>query len=118
MIAMTFSAVHVRLTLIASASRVCSSTMLQSFRRRRSAVSSNWKSTAHTSFALLARKRAACHCLDASACESSQAAAGPPGARFAWCACDYRPAVPEQDRVRRLPSPPRVLPGDLAQPAR
>ena len=43
----------------ASASRVNSSTMLRSLMRRRSAVSSNWKSRAHTSLGRWARSRAA-----------------------------------------------------------
>ena len=53
----TSSAVQDRPTRIARASRVYSSTMLQSLILRRSDVSSNWKSTAHTSFALVALRR-------------------------------------------------------------
>ena len=44
---------------IASASRVCSSTMLSSFRTRPSAVWSNWKSSAQTWFGRSARSRTA-----------------------------------------------------------
>ena len=44
---------------IASASRVCSSTTLSSFRTRPSAVWSNWKSSAQTWFGRSARSLAA-----------------------------------------------------------
>ena len=48
-----------RAAWMARASRVNSSTMLSSLTRRRSAVSSNWKSRAHTSLGRWARSRAA-----------------------------------------------------------
>ena len=53
MMATTSSAVQDRPTSMASASRVNSSTMLHSFSLLRSAVSSNWKSMAHTWFGSL-----------------------------------------------------------------
>ena len=49
------SAVMLLAATIASASRVCSSTMLSSFRTRPSAVWSNWKSSAQTWFGRSAR---------------------------------------------------------------
>ena len=53
------SAVMLLVATIASASRVCSSTMLSSFRTRPSAVWSNWKSSAQTWFGRSARSLAA-----------------------------------------------------------
>src|SRR5215211_6006811 len=54
------SAVQVRPTRMARASRVCSSTMLASFSLRPSVVSSNWKSIAQTWLGRWARSRSAC----------------------------------------------------------
>src|SRR5918994_7811664 len=118
MMATTSSALQCRPTSVARASRVCSSTMLHSFSLLRSAVSSNWKSMAHTWFGRSAR--------------SSGPAARRPGALTPAGRRPAQPLVPPQspralavdgvtlaakDHVRRLPAPPRVLAGDLPQPA-
>ncbi len=57
MISTRSSEVLERFTSMARASLVNSSTMFVSFRRRQSAVSSNWKSMAQTSFARVADRR-------------------------------------------------------------
>ena len=103
---------------MASASRVCSSTMFNSFSLRRSAVSSNWKSSAHTWFGSLGSQQ--------------RPAAGWPGPLALARRRPAQPLVPPQpsgalavdgvtlptqDRVRGLPTPAWMAPGDLPQPA-
>ena len=111
--ATTWSASQLRPTRFARASRVRSSTMFSSFSLRRSAVSSNWKSSAQTWLgrSALLRRGPKALCLAGSGPE--QALGAPQSLRA--LAVDA-PALPAQDRVRRLPAPSRMLSGDGPQP--
>ncbi len=106
-----------RPTRMARASRVCSSTMFNNFSLRRSAVSSNWKSRAHTWFGRLRPQQLAATGwagpLAPARGRPAQALLTPQALRP--LSIDG-PALPAKDGVGGLPAPPGVRPGDGSQP--